>query len=139
MADGVVVFNYATWVLRYPEFAGIAEPLAQAYFDEAGLYLDNTPCSPVANLAKRGLYLNMITTHIAAINNPTTGTTLVGRVSSATEGSVSVSTEYNVPGSAAWFAQTRYGAAFWQATAWLRTFRYVPGPAPAAAGWPWRR
>ena len=29
---------------------------------------------------------------------------------------------------ASWFTQTSYGAAFWQATAYLRSFRYVARP-----------
>ncbi|KAG1434388.1 hypothetical protein G6F55_014548 [Rhizopus delemar] len=54
---------------------------------------------------------------------------LVGRVSSATEGSVSVSSDYSAPaGSAQWYLQTPYGAMYWEATAWLRVGRYVPGP-----------
>ena len=55
---------------------------------------------------------------------------LVGRITSATEGSVSVSTQFDVPpGSAQWFAQTLYGAEFWTATAAYRTMRYLPSPA----------
>lgn len=135
MADGVVSFDYATWVARYPEFVGVAEPLATLYFTEAGLYLNNTPTSVVCDLDRRALLLNMLTAHIAALN-AADASSLVGRISSATEGSVSVSAEYNVPGTAAWFAQTKYGAAFWQATVAKRAFRYVPPPAPRCAPWP---
>ena len=46
---------------------------------------------------------------------------IVGRISSASEGSVSVSSEYKDSGSPseAFFTQTKYGAMFWQATAQL--------------------
>src|SRR5262249_37816262 len=61
-----------------------------------------------------------------ALPNPGT----VGRVASATEGSVSVTLEMpNQPAAAAWYLQTPYGASFWAATALYRTARYVPGPA----------
>ena len=53
---------------------------------------------------------------------------LVGRINNATEGSVTVGTDMGqVPFTAAWFLQTKYGAAFWQATAPFRTMQYVPG------------
>ena len=131
---GVVTFDYAAWALRYPELAAsVSGPLAQAYFDEAQLYCDNTPLSPVHVLTIRAQFLGMLTAHIATLNTPLNGqpsSPLVGRISNATEGSVSVQTEYDVPaGSAQWFAQTKYGAAFWSATAAYRTMRYVPNPA----------
>ncbi|KWU25595.1 hypothetical protein AS149_29810 [Burkholderia cenocepacia] len=54
---------------------------------------------------------------------------MVGRILSATEGSVSVSTEMNVPaGSAQWFNQTPCGAAFRAATTAYRMMRYVTVP-----------
>jgi hypothetical protein len=141
---GVVTFDYSTWVLRYPEFQQISAPLAQLYFNEATLYCDNSPCSQLAcNPTALAMFLNMITAHIAALNNANTATgssPLVGRVSSASEGSVSVSTELNVPGGAAWFAQTKYGLAYWQASAAYRLGGfYTPGPQrrfnPPGPGW----
>jgi Protein of unknown function (DUF4054) len=130
--DGCVVFEYQTWALRYPELAGFVSPvLAQMYFDEATLLLDNTPCSPVQNLGQRAIILGMLTAHVAALNGAINGqpsSTLVGRINSATEGSVSVGTELITPMSAAYFSQTKYGLAAWQSMAAYRTFRYVPRP-----------
>jgi hypothetical protein len=130
--DGCVVFQFQTWALRYPELAGFVSPvLAQMYFDEATLYLSNEPCSPVQNLTQRAMILGMLTAHIAALNAPLNGqpaSTLVGRISGATEGSVSVTTDLEIPGSAAWFSTTRYGLQAWQSMAAFRTFRYVPRP-----------
>jgi len=140
---GVVAFDYSAWSARYPELAAsVAQPLAQAYWNEAGMYCDNTPASPVTDDSvggQRAMLLNMLTAHIAAINAPLGGqpsSPLVGRISNATEGSVSVQTEYatNVPGSMAWFVATKYGAAFWQASAQFRTFRYVAAPRPVGLG-----
>jgi hypothetical protein len=138
----VVVFDYPHWMARYPEFAGVTQPRAEGFFDEACIYCDNTACSPVPAQQPRATYLEMLTAHIAALNGgldscgqiaPGQGQGLVGRITSASEGSVSVSTEYPVAGdgpNAAWYNQTRYGAAFWVATAQYRTFRYYLGPQP---------
>jgi hypothetical protein len=131
--DGVVSFNYPGWAARYPELASwVNATLAAAYFAEAAIYCDNTPCSIVGNLDQRAVLLNMLTAHIAALNAPLNGqpaSPLVGRINSATEGSVSVQTAYDVPaGTAQWYAQTKYGAAYWAASAQYRTMRYVPSP-----------
>lgn len=127
---GIVVFNFATWSARYPEFSNVSVPAAQAYFGEAGIYLDNTPRSRISNITQRAVILNMITAHIAALSGAggDDGPALVGRITSASQGSVSVSTEYKAPESAAWWTQTVYGTAAYQAMAPLRTMRYFPAP-----------
>ena len=126
-----VVFDPAAFKARYPEFAAVGDPLLQACFGESCLYLSNTDNSPVQNVTRRAVLLNMLTAHIAALGGALSSDGQprpVGRVSSATEGSVSASMEYLAPGSSAWFAQTQYGAAFWQATTSLRGFRYIAQP-----------
>lgn len=141
----IAVFDYTAWVTRYPEFGAVSAERAALFFAEAGLYLNNTDCSPVSDVSTRLMLLNMVTAHIAALSGALSADGkpgLVGRVSSATEGSVSVSTDLGgIPGSAAWFAQTAYGLNFWQATKYLRSASYVAAPAynfePRA--YPWRR
>lgn len=135
--SGTVVFSYTEWIARYPEFQTITQPTAQAYFNEACLYLDNSPCSAVFNSAQGGprdLILNMLTAHIAALNANLPGqqsSPLVGRISDATQGSVSVSADMGtVPFTAAWFMQTKYGAAAYQALKVYRIGFYTPGPRP---------
>lgn len=128
----VAAFDSAVFLARYPEFGAIPMLRLQSFFDEAGIYLDNTDNSPVSNVARRRVLLNMITAHIAALNGALseTGEAMpVGIVNSATEGSVSVSFESVFqPGTAGWYAQTQYGAAFWQATMNYRRFMYFPKP-----------
>lgn len=132
-----VAFDYGAWAARYPELAAwVSQPQALAYFNEAGLYCDNTDASPIADDSvggQRSMLLNMVTAHIAKLNAPVNGqaaSPLVGRITSATEGSVTVQADMGQqPGSAAWFQQTQYGAAFWEATRRYRSMRYVPGPA----------
>ena len=126
-----VVFDPVAFKSRYPEFAAVSDASLQACFDEAGLYLSNADNSPVQNLVRRAVLLNMLTAHIAYIGGKLSADGMprpVGRVSNASEGSVSAGFEYLTPGSHAWFVQTQYGAAFWQATSSLRGFRYVPRP-----------
>lgn len=132
-----VTFNYSNWALRYPELAcSVPDELAQLFFAEACLYCDNTNCSLVTDdsaTGQRALFLGMLTAHIAALNAPLNGQAsaqVVGRLSNATEGSVSVQFQNDYPpGSAQWFQQTKYGAAYWQASAQFRTGRYVASPA----------
>lgn len=126
-----VAFDPAAFRTRYPVFAGVADAVLSACFTEAGLYLSNSDASPVQDLARRAMLLNMLTAHVATLGGALSadGQPLpVGRVSSASEGAVSVSTDFAPAGSAAWFAQTQYGAAFWQATTALRSFVYIPQP-----------
>ncbi|MDB5777605.1 MAG: hypothetical protein JWP38_3738 [Herbaspirillum sp.] len=137
---GTVVFNYATWAVRYPELAvSVAQPLAQEFFNEAQMYCDNTPTSIVCDLTQRTTLLSMMTAHIAALNAPIGGqpaSPLVGRISSASEGSVSVQTQNDYPpGTVQWFQQTKYGSAFWATSAQFRSMQYVAGRVPAANPW----
>ena len=126
---GIVAFDVAGFRARYGEFATLADATLTALFPEVTLYLSNEESSVVTDLAQRATLLNMLVAHIAALNYGVSGQApsgLVGRISQAAEGSVSVSAEMGPPsGTSAWFLQTRYGAAFWQATAAFRTFRYV--------------
>ena len=128
-----VVFDPAAFKARYPEFAAVANPLLSACFDEAGFYLSNSDKSPVQNLTRRATLLNMLTAHVAYLGGALSADGMprpVGRVSQASEGSVSAAFEGvpPTPGSGAWFQQSQYGAAFWQATSNLRGFRYIAQP-----------
>ena len=131
---------------RYPEFGAVDESRAALFFAEAGLYLNNTDCSPVADVAVRLMLLNMATAHIAVLagvlepDGQPSG--MVGRISSASEGSVSVSTDTGLqPGTAAWFQQTSYGLSFWQATKPYRSATYVPATPYISDPWTplWQR
>lgn len=147
---GPVTFDYQWWSLRYPTLAEWVDPGAgQSYFDIASLYCDNTDAggaqpilplgcagqrwagSPIRSIPQRQILLGMLTAHVAALNAPLNGQpspTLIGRISSASEGSVSVSVVYPDIAGAEWYTQTKYGAAFWEATKQYRMGRYFPGP-----------
>ena len=140
-----VEFDYGSWTARYPEFANVPAALASLYFAEAGLYHNNTGAGLVSDAGQQSLFMNMLTAHIAEIfrltGNNHAVSQMVGRISSASQGTVSVQSEFDVPaGTPQWYAQTKYGAAYWVATAAFRTMQYIPGPrrvfAPLYAGRP---
>jgi hypothetical protein len=130
----VAVFNLADFLTRYPEFTAVNPAKLAAYFADAGiLYLNNTDCGLVRNIPKRTLLLYMLTAHQSFLSGDLTADGQpkpVGRVSQAAEGSVSATFEGvpPTPGTGAWFQQSQYGAAFWQATSSLRGMRYLARP-----------
>lgn len=128
-----VAFDYPAWIARYPEFKLVDEVTANAYFAEASIYHDNSGAGPVNDATVQLALLNMMTAHIAmryAIINGVAPSPFVGRVSNATEGSVSIASEgfQGVPGTQQWLLQTKYGSDYWYATTVYRTMRYIPGP-----------
>lgn len=158
---GPVSFDYSFFQRRYPDLAHWVSPdMGQMYFDLATLYLDPsdggasgyvqgygpTGCyavgNPVRNVAQRQILLGLLTAHIATLQAPLNGQAspaTVGRVSSATEGSVSVSFDLpSMPG-AEWFGLTKWGQLAWQAMAPYRTARYIPGPGAMSRGRIWPR
>lgn len=139
----IVVFSYADWVATYPQFATtVNEAQGQSCFDQATLYCANTDCavvpyhptlSPPITVRQSILYL--LTAHIGQLQygamiggSLVPAGALVGRVSSATQGSVSVSTDMRGPEIASWFNQTQFGAMAFQAMAQFRTARYRASP-----------
>lgn len=121
-----IPFDALAWRAAYPQFSALTEAQAAGYFELACLILTNAPGSCVRDLNRRRVLLWLLTAHYAqlALN----GGGLVGRVSKATRGSVSVETDgAGVPKGAWWFSQTPYGASFWQATLSLRQMRFLPG------------
>jgi len=148
--SAAVTFDYAAWILRYPEFSAVQEPTAAEYFNEATIYWRNDGTSPCSTTAIQSMLLNMLVAHIAAIYSQSAGdqtpgaakdaSVPVGRIASATEGSVTVAFDSGAPPSeqSAFFMQTKYGFSFWRATAQYRTMRYIPGQLQAG-GFPGAR
>lgn len=116
MDDKVVVFDPQEFKTLYPEFAKTEDATLMLYFNAACLLLDNTEKSMVKDLAERKMLLYMLTCHIATLK--ANGNTLVGTITSASEGKVSVSlTPFQ---NANWYMTTQCGAMYWQATAKYR-------------------
>ena len=134
---GTVTFNQSAFIARYPEFTNVSGSLLQLFFNEACLILVNNECSRVQSVSNRAILLNMLTAHIGALNctrdpngnylGGAGGNGLVGKITNATEGSVSVATSLSSTGTSqqAWYAQTQYGVTYWAAMAKYRTMRYA--------------
>ncbi|SPL70858.1 DUF4054 domain-containing protein [Acinetobacter stercoris] len=123
---GVVHFDIVKFREWYPEVT-LTDAQLQLLFIKAGMQLNNTEHSCVQNLLEREVLLYLLVAHLAILRMQVEkGNTAVGRVASATEGSVSVSFDYGqtLPNEK-WFAQTPYGAEYWQLTKKYRSIRYV--------------
>lgn len=133
VTPGVVVFDFAEFIAIYPEFATAAPAAAQFNFNLASLNLSNCCSSPIPDPNVRQSLLYLLTAHITLLFTPCGANNgqppgIVGRISSASEGSVSVSAEFPTTPESAWFVQTKYGAQFWQITAVVRTMHHIPAP-----------
>lgn len=145
MSMGVTVeFSYSAWAQAYPEFSNVTQNQAIMFWNEATIYCRNDGCGPVSSETTQSFLLNLLTAHIAMLRVGTAANPVpapVGRISDASEGSVSVSTELpTMPTAAAWFSQTQYGLSYWTATAPYRTMRYLPNVGrfgPNYGGLPW--
>jgi hypothetical protein len=135
-----VTFSYTTWAALFPQFSnltsnqvtGLVLPLAEQYCRNDG-------GGPVTTAASQSNLLNLMVAHVAQLLFGSTTQPLspiVGRISSATEGSVSVQADMPSNPEAAWFYQTQYGAMFWAAMAPYRTMRYFPSARRRMSPWP---
>lgn len=139
MTSHIVDFDVAAWSAAYPTLAKDLTPgQAQGYFDLACLSLNNTAASLVRDLNERRVLLWLLVAHqaqLGAMSSQSGG--MVGRVSSASRGSVSVSSDtHSLPRDAGWFGQTQYGLTYWQATVKYRQMRMIPGRPHPARIWP---
>lgn len=129
--EGVVVFDPAEFRALYPLITATDVQL-EDYFAMAETFLDNTECSLVKDLKSRKRMLYLLVAHIATITGTAEkGNNIVGRISSATEGTVSVSIDYGTMGNnERWYLQTPWGAMYWQLTKKYRSAVYRMGIAP---------
>ena len=129
--DGVVVFGPVEFRALYPAITATDAQL-EDYFAMAETFLDNTECSVVKDLGSRKRMLYLLVAHIATLTGMAEkGNPVVGRISNATEGSVSVSLDYGTMGNnERWYLQTPWGAMYWQLTKRYRSAVYRMGIAP---------
>jgi hypothetical protein len=147
---GIAQFSAAEFVAAYPEFAGFgvggppptSAPIPAQNFTTATLLLANSCGSRVVDANQRLSLLYLLTAHITFMmngtndgaGNVTPAPGIVGRINTATEGAVSVGSEFAAPPNAtqAYFIQSRYGALYWTLTARYRTAIWI---APARGGY----
>ena len=129
--SGVVVFDPAEFRLLYPSICATDEQL-EMYFAMAETFLDNTECSIVKDLDARKTMLYLLVAHIALLSQQAeSGNPVVGRISNATEGTVSVGLDYGTMGNnERWYLQTPWGAMYWQMSKKYRSMVYRLGIAP---------
>lgn len=129
--SGVVVFDPAEFKLLYPSITATDEQL-EMYFAMAETFLDNTECSIVKDLDARKTMLYLLVAHIALLSQQAeNGNPVVGRISNATEGTVSIGLDYGTMGNnERWYLQTPWGAMYWQLTKKYRSMVYRLGIAP---------
>lgn len=129
--DGIVVFDPVEFREIYPKIVATDAQL-EDYFAMAETFLNNTKCSVVKDLKARKRMLYLLVAHIATITGMAeAGNNVVGRISSATEGSVSVSLDYGTLGNnERWYMQTPWGAMYWQLTRPYRSATYRQGLPP---------
>ena len=137
-----ITFNYQDWAAMFPALKDIPEQqVANNYFVRAEGICANSTSNPVWGApGKLKLALYLLTAHIAQLNAAQNGQpanpTLVGRIGSATQGSVTVQVEWDGTGAPgeAWFTQTQYGAEYWTLMAGTRTAYYIPRPTRVPLG-----
>ena len=140
----VVLFDLSDFLAIYPEtmkmkfFIDLSDEQKESVFNniftQAESVLNNTPCSVVKDLKQRKMLLYLLARHIVDLRERALNGGIVGRITSATEGSVSVSAEMPSNGAnSAWYNQTPFGADFWRLTSKYRRFKYVSGR--KYAGW----
>lgn len=143
MATPPVTFDFAQWIALFPEFTPLNNAMGNAYFIRAtGSIIGNSTTNPIFNDGNLPYLIYLATAHVAALNCPrdasgnpaqsgNPASTLVGRINSASQGSVSVQTEWPASDPSAqekFLMQTKYGAEYWSATAQYRTARYAARP-----------
>lgn len=121
----IYVFDPVLFKVVYPQFKAVPDELLQFYFDKAeSTILDNTETACVP-LKERKILFYLLVAHYAELQGriDAGNSSLVGRISSASEGSVSISSDFNAGSSptAQWLNQTPYGAEYYMATAKYRT------------------
>lgn len=144
VGGAIAVWSQSAFLEAYPQFRAVPGPTLQAQFEIAGIYCRNDGTSPIRSATLQTTLLFMLTAHLLQIGFGPNGEGaiaggkgapgLVGRVSSASEGSVSVSTDMPSNPNSAWFMQTPFGANFWQATSNWRRGYYRPGPTRFGTG-----
>lgn len=128
----IVVLDITKFRTMFPEFSNVADDLLPFLFDQATDYLNNSDFSLVDDVIKRERLLYLLMAHLAYMRygdvKGNGGSGMVGRLSSASEGSVSVSSEAGVVEFRyMWYTQSPYGMDYWQATKVYRMANYYPG------------
>jgi hypothetical protein len=144
-----VSFDFATWVAMFQEFSALSPAQGEAYFMRACTLCANSCSNPMYGDGNLPALLYLLTSHYAWLSCPkdangnpaATGTPaspLVGRISSAQEGSVNVQTELEMGDDTgalqSFLSQTKYGLEYWASISQYRTATYLANPTRVVLG-----
>lgn len=127
----IATLSVSAFLDAYPTFSTLTPGQIEEAFSLATLYLRNDGTSPVRTVQQQTSLMYLLTAHLSQLMYGADGkgaSGVVGRINSASEGSVSIGSDWPASATSAWFLQTPYGANFWQATSAYRRMRYMPGP-----------
>ncbi len=141
----IVTFDFTAWSALFPQFvtttptytALTSTQVTTLILPLASQYCRNDGGGPVCDPTNQTALLNLMVAHVAQLlfgSSTQPLSALVGRIDSASEGSVSVHAEMPSTPAAAWFNQTVYGSAWWAMMSPYRTARYIPHPYPRNRG-----
>ncbi|HAT3815142.1 DUF4054 domain-containing protein [Salmonella enterica subsp. enterica serovar Goldcoast] len=130
----IVVLDIPKFRAMFPEYSNVPDVQLPFLFDQSTDYLNNSEYSLVEDAIKRERLLYLLMAHLAYMRfgdvNGNGGTGMVGRLASASEGSVSVSSDAGpIEFRYMWYTQSQHGMDFWQATKVYRMANYYPGSA----------
>ncbi|WP_347220347.1 DUF4054 domain-containing protein [Chryseobacterium sp.] len=114
--SNIFVFDPAEFKELYPQFSKFTDKQLQWFFDQVeNTVLDNTATSCIDVKTRRKLFYYLVA-HVAELQGriDSRNSSLIGRVSSATEGSVSINTDFptSVGKLSSWLNQTPYGVSY---------------------------
>jgi hypothetical protein len=132
---GVVVpFIYSDWAALFPQFSNLSQAqITGPVLTVAQQYNRNDGGGPVNDPGVQTQLINLMVAHVAQLLYGSTTqpvSPIVGRISNASEGSVSVAADWPTTPSNAWFLQTQYGAMWYQMALPFRLGRYAPKVTP---------
>ena len=137
----MVTFDPVAWAAAYPQFSNVsAASLTGVILPLAQVYCRNDGGGPIDDPNMQTQALGLMVAHCAQLFFGSTTqplSSIVGRVSNASEGSVSVTTSWPEASSLneAWLSQTQYGAAFLVLISSVTLGRYFPKQTPLQKAW----
>lgn len=132
--SNVFAFDPTEFKQLYPQFASYTDDQLNWFFEMVeNDVLDNSETACISLSTRRKLFYLLVAHKAELQNRINSGNTgLVGRINSATEGSVSIGTDYlsSPTALAQWLNQTPYGAEYYALTQKYRTALWVVATKP---------
>lgn len=132
--SNIFVFDPTTFKLAYPQFKNFTDEQLEWFFEEVeGTVLDNSETSCLSVKLRKKLFYWLVAHQAELQGRINSGnSSLVGRVSTATQGTVSISTDFTSSPTAMsqWLNQTPYGQKYYAFTSPYRSVLLIGGKYP---------